>query len=97
MELEPYVVDVLMPDLVGHDRHPSAFLVFLFLYRHGAEGPREWSLAEIAEGTGLSKRAVQDAIAKLERRGLLQVTRSGITSVGTYALRFPWRRKGAGS
>jgi hypothetical protein len=34
MELDDYVVDVLMPDLVGHDRHPSAFLVYLFLSRH---------------------------------------------------------------
>lgn len=97
MDLEPYLVDVLMPDLVGHDRHPSAFLTFLFLYRHGVPGPREWSLTEIAEGTGLSKRAVQDAIAKLERRGLLHVTRAGITSVGTYELRFPWRRNHAGA
>src|SRR6266536_1055507 len=31
--LDTYVVDTLMPDLVGHDRAPSAFLVFLFLYR----------------------------------------------------------------
>ena len=25
--LDPYVVDTLMADLVGHDRQPSAFLV----------------------------------------------------------------------
>ena len=27
--LDAYVLDVLMPDLVGHDRRPSAFLVYL--------------------------------------------------------------------
>jgi hypothetical protein len=31
---DEYVVDVLMPDLVGHDRRPAAFIVFLFLLRH---------------------------------------------------------------
>ena len=38
MDLDPYVTDVLMPDLVGHDRQPSAFLTYLFLYRRG-RGP----------------------------------------------------------
>lgn len=97
MDLEPYVIDVLMPDLVGHDRHPSAFLTYLFLYRHQRTEPGEWSLRELAEGTGLSKRAVQSAIAKLERRGLLSVSREGITSVGAYRVRFPWRTRSGGS
>jgi hypothetical protein len=34
LSLDPYVVDTLLPDLVGHDRQPSAFLVYLFLWRH---------------------------------------------------------------
>ena len=36
--IDPYIVDTLMPDLVGHDRQPSAFLVYLLLWRqtHGA-------------------------------------------------------------
>ena len=32
--LDAHVIDSLMPDLVGHDRQPSAFLVYLYLYRH---------------------------------------------------------------
>ena len=29
--LDDYIIDVLMRDLVGHDRRPVAFLVFLWL------------------------------------------------------------------
>ena len=29
--MDDYVFDTLMPDLVGHDRQPSAFIVYLFL------------------------------------------------------------------
>ena len=34
VELDPYVIDTLMADLIGHDRQPSAFLVYLLLWRH---------------------------------------------------------------
>jgi len=62
--VDAYVLDTLMADLVGHDRQPSAFLVYLFLWRstHGrAEGgdTAQVSLLDIATGTGVSKRAVQ--------------------------------------
>src|SRR5690349_10544746 len=30
--VDDYVIDVLMRDLVGHDRAPSAFLVYLYLW-----------------------------------------------------------------
>jgi len=33
VEIDAYVLDNLMADLVGHDRQPSAFLVYLFLWR----------------------------------------------------------------
>ena len=29
--LDAYIIDTLMPDLVGHDRQPSAFIVYLYL------------------------------------------------------------------
>jgi hypothetical protein len=32
LALDPYVVDVLLPDLVGHDRSPAAFLVYIYLW-----------------------------------------------------------------
>ena len=31
LAFDAYVVDILMPDLVGHDRKPSAFVVYLYL------------------------------------------------------------------
>lgn len=92
--MDPYILDTLMPDLVGHDRQPSAFLVYLFLWRqtNGARGAAQVALTDIAEGTGLSKRAVQDAIARLARRQLVSLTRESITAIPVYTLRRPWRR-----
>ena len=92
--LDPYVVDVLLPDLVGHDRHPSAFLVYLLLWHRTAGGRREaaLSLRELAEATGLSKRAVQGALATLERRRLLAVERAGPTAVPGFRVLRPWDR-----
>lgn len=85
--IDPYVLDTLPPDLVGHDRQPSAFLVYPYLWRHtfGHGAPdAQVSLQEITLGTGLSKRAVQDAIRLLARRHLLSVARSGITAIPVY-------------
>lgn len=90
IELDPYVIDVLMRDLVGHDRSPSGFLVWLYLWRRAREGDTRIPLARIAEGTGLSKRGVQDAIAHLEARGLLRVERESITAVLEYTVLRPW-------
>jgi DNA-binding MarR family transcriptional regulator len=92
MEFDPYIVDVLMPDLVGHDRHPSAFLVYLYLYRRQEDEPVEHRLTEMAERTGLSKRAVQSALDRLESRRLVSVERSGVTAPGVYRVHRPWRR-----
>jgi hypothetical protein len=75
--VESYVVDVLMRDLVGHDKHPAAFIVYLHLYGLAARGrwrPVNGSLRDIAETTGLSKSAVQTALRALRRRELV-VTR----------------------
>src|SRR5258705_1943877 len=72
--LDAYLVDTLMPDLVGHDRQPSAFLVYLFLWRqtHGSNRQAaQVALLDIAEATGLSKRGVQDALGRLAKRKLL--------------------------
>jgi len=95
MGFDPYIVDTLMPDLVGHDRQPSAFLVYLYLWRRThacGEGTVQVALLDIAEATGLSKRAVQDAVGWLAKRKLLSVTRERITAVPVYAVLRPWRR-----
>ena len=93
--LDAYVVDTLLPDLVGHDRQPSAFLVYVVLWRrtHGAQRQRvALSLVEIAEAAGLSKRAVQEALRTLVRRRLVGIARESMTAIPAYAVERPWRR-----
>lgn len=95
LKLDPYIVDTLMPDLVGHDRQPSSFLVYLFLWRQTHElgvAEVQIGLRDVAEGTGLSKRSVQEALARLVRRGLVGVARESITAVPVYSVRQPWQR-----
>ncbi|HXF95165.1 MAG TPA: helix-turn-helix domain-containing protein [Gemmatimonadales bacterium] len=94
LSLDPYVVDVLLPDLVGHDHRPSAFLVYLFLARHAERGaPVRVSLRALAEGTGLSKRGVQSALRVLVRRRLLRTRRSGPTATPEYLVQRPWAER----
>lgn len=72
--LDGYVVDTLMADLVGHDRRPAAFLVYLTLLRAAARSRRDTvviSLQALASATGLSKSTVQASLRHLRRRLLL--------------------------
>ena len=84
-----------MADLCGHDRQPSAFLVYLFLTRQ-ADGSRDKRVQiaqlDIAEGTGLSKRSVQSAIGWLLKRKLIAIERESITAIPVYTIMRPWRR-----
>ena len=88
--IDSYILDTLMPDLVGHDHRPSAFLVYLYLWRHRSNREAVHSLRAIAEGTGLSKRAVQDGLGRLERRRLVTISRASITAVPEYKVLRPW-------
>jgi len=93
--IDDYVLDVLMRDLVGHDHQPAAFLVYLHLYR-AAERQR-WqpvaaSLRLIAEGTGLSKSAVQIALETLRRRELIHSTSAHVTAMSQHRILRHWRR-----
>jgi hypothetical protein len=93
--IDVYIVESLLPDLVGHDRQPSAFLVYLALWRltHGAgAATAQVALRDIAEATGLSKRSVQSALGWLVRRKLIEVTRASLTAVPVYTVLRPWRR-----
>ena len=93
--LDPYVIDVLMRDLVSHDHAPSAFLVYLWLWARTDGGRRRFaaSLAGIAQETGLSKSSVQNAVRQLrQRRQLLAVTRDGPTTPPVYEVLKPWVR-----
>jgi hypothetical protein len=92
--VDAYVMDTLMPDLVLHDRQPSAFLVYLHLwYRSaGRKAPVRASHRDMVDATGLSKSAVQAAIRALSRRRLIQVARQAVTAVPQYTVLRPWRR-----
>jgi hypothetical protein len=97
LPLDPYLTDVLMRDLVGHDRRPSAFILYLWLWRssRGEGRPRVGaSLQTLATGTGLSKSAVQAAVRHLVRRRLLTATRRHATDAPAYEVHEPWRRGG---
>jgi len=95
VEIDAYVLDTLMADIVGHDRQPSAYLVYLFLWRrtHGAgQASARVSLWDISVGAGLSKRAVQEGLRLLAKRRLLSIQRESITSIPVYTVRRPWLR-----
>ena len=90
--MDDYIVDTLMRDLCGHDRQPSAFLVYIFLYRQASGGEVQIALRDIAESTGLSKRSVQNALTRLIRRRLVSARRDHITAVAVYTILRPWKR-----
>jgi hypothetical protein len=93
--VEAYVFDTLMHDLIGHDRAASAFVVYLHLWRRSlgaGESSVQTSLRDIAEGTGLSKRGVQEALTILSRRQLVGIARRTLTDVPVYTVKRPWRR-----
>ena len=93
LAVDEYVVDVLMPDLVGHDRRPAAFIVFLFLLRHATPARKDRvsvSLQTIATKTGLSKSAVQAALRLLRRRRLLDPDVIATVTNPVRAVRRPW-------
>jgi hypothetical protein len=93
LTVDAYVIDTLMPDLVHHDRRPSAFLVYLYLWRRSAGASRTTvvSYRMLADGTGLSKRAVQDAVRVLIRRRLVEAVRKTPTATPVFTLRCHWR------
>jgi DNA-binding transcriptional regulator GbsR (MarR family) len=93
MQLDDYVCDVLMRDLLGHDRAPSAFFVYLYLtYAGGKKATVEISYQELAEVTGLSKSAVQAGVRRLVKRKLVTVEKATVTATPLYTVQKPWMR-----
>lgn len=95
LRLDAYITDVLMRDFVGHDRAPSAFVVFLWLWRQThAQGRTKVgaSLQDIARATGLSKSSVQNAIRNLKRRRMLTAESSSPTAAPIYRVNETWKR-----
>jgi len=100
IEVDEYVVDVLLPDLAGHDRSPAAFLVYVILWARlyrAEQRSTAVSLQNLADLSGLSKSAVQEAVRLLKRRGLVRVTRSSATALPQYELVRHWVRRRAGN
>ena len=89
-QIDAYVVDALMRDLVGHDHRASAFLVYLALAAAAQEGEPRLSHAQLAERTGLSKRGVQTALLHLVDRALLRVTRVGVPGLAVGSVLMLW-------
>jgi hypothetical protein len=95
LRFDPYITDVLMRDLIGHDRAPSAFVVFLWLWRqtHGQNRATIGaSLQDIARATGLSKSSVQNAVRNLKRRRMITADLSTPTAAPIYRVNEPWKR-----
>lgn len=91
--IDDYVLDVLMRDIVGHDRQPAAYLVYVSLY--GKAVRKKWkpvaaSLRSLAEETGLSKSAVQTALERLRRRKLIETTSDHATAVPEHRVLRHW-------
>ena len=92
--IDDYVLDVLMRDIVGHDRQPAAYLVYIHLF--GLAARQKWkpvaaSLRALAEATGLSKSAVQTALDLLRRRELISTVSDHPTAVPEHRVLRHWR------
>ncbi len=91
--IDDYVTDVLMRDLVGHDRKPVCFLVYLWLAgeQQRRQGAVQVSYEELAESIGISKSSAQAAVRWLIRRKLLAVRKQNATAMLSYQVCSPWR------
>jgi hypothetical protein len=93
LSLDDYVVDVLMRDLVGHDRKPASFLVYVWLaaQQEQRKGAVQVSYQELAQSVGVSKSSAQAAVSWLVRRKLLAASKENATAVPCYTVKSPWK------
>ena len=91
--IDDYVTDVLMRDLVGHDRRPVSFLVYLWLAAEETRrnGVVQISYQELAECMGVSKSSAQASVKWLIRRKLLAASKANATATPRYSVLRPWR------
>ena len=92
LTFDEYVTDVLMRDLVGHDRRPVAFLVYLWIAaeQQRRNAPVPISYQDLAESIGVSRSAAQTSVGWLLRRKLLAATRTSVTATPCYTAQTPW-------
>jgi len=93
IRLDDYVLDDLMRDLVGHDRRPATYMVYVWLAaeQQRRKKPVVISYSELAESTGLSKTSAQAAVGWLVRRRMLSVTKENVTATPSYMIQTPWK------
>jgi hypothetical protein len=93
LSMDPYVIDVLLPDLVGHDKRPAAYVLYVWLWAMTRSLGRRsafFSYQTLTDRTGLSKSAVQRAVSWLVRRRLVRTTKKSPTAVPEYTVLAPW-------
>jgi DNA-binding MarR family transcriptional regulator len=92
--IDEYVTGVLMRDLVGHDKRPVSFLVYLWLAAEQSHrgAAVQVSYQELAESIGVSKSSVQSAVAHLVRRKLVLMSKATVTATPRYKVQTPWKR-----
>ena len=82
-----------MRALVGHDRRPISYLVYLWLAAEPQrqKKPVSISYSDLAESVGVSKSSAQGAVAWLIRRKLISSTKANVTATPSYAVQIPWK------
>jgi len=92
--IDDYVTSVLMRDLVGHDKRPVSFLVYLWLLAEQMQRGSKVRISyqELAESIGISKSSAQTAVAWLAQRKLILITKATATATPEYKVLSPWRR-----
>ena len=93
VKLDEYVLDSLMRDLVGHDRRPVSYLVYLWLAaeEQRQKKPVSISYSELAQSVGVSKSSAQGAVAWLIHRKLISSTKAKVTATPNYTVQTPWK------
>jgi hypothetical protein len=100
IKLDPYITDVLLRDLVGHDRRPASFLVYIWFTAEQQKQAQQRrhsavtiSYQDLAESIGISKSSAQSAVAWLIRRKLLASTKTTVTATPEYKVLTPWKSR----
>jgi len=93
VKLDQYVLDSLMRDLVGHDRRPVSYLVYLWLAaeQQRQKKPVSISYYDLAESVGVSKSSAQSAVAWLIHRKFVSSTKTTVTATPNYTVQTPWK------
>jgi hypothetical protein len=96
-KLDPYITEVLLRDLVGHDRRPANFLVYIWFTAEQQRRASHISISyqDLAESIGISKSSAQSAVGWLIQRKLLAVAKTTVTATPEYKVLTPWRSRTA--